>query len=97
MQVGGSDQWGNITSGIEFIRKTLKKECYGLTIPLLLTSTGEKFGKSEGNALYLNFENEALLAIHQYLINFPDDQVESLLKKLTFLPISRIDEIMEKH
>jgi tyrosyl-tRNA synthetase len=87
MQVGGSDQWGNITSGIEFVKKKLKKEAYGITIPLLTTETGQKFGKSEGNALWMRpDQTDDLLTIHQYLINFPDDQVSDLLRKFTFFP-----------
>ena len=54
LQFGGSDQWGNITNGCELIRKKTGKQTYGITMPLLLTKTGQKFGKSEGNALYLN-------------------------------------------
>lgn len=54
LQLGGSDQWGNITNGCELVRKIKNQEVYGITMPLLLTKTGQKFGKSEGNALYLN-------------------------------------------
>lgn len=54
MQIGGSDQWGNITNGCDFIRKTYKKTAYGLTTPLLVDKSGTKFGKSEGNALWLD-------------------------------------------
>ena len=59
MQVEGSDQWGNITTGIELIRKKLGKEAYGFTMPLILDATGHKFGKSEGNALWLDKEKTA--------------------------------------
>ncbi len=60
LQIGGSDQWGNILNGAELIKKKLSKEAYGVTMPLLLTKSGAKFGKSEGNALFLNSEKTPL-------------------------------------
>lgn len=97
LQVGGIDQWGNISTGIDFIRKTLKKESYGLTIPLMTNEQGLKFGKSENNAIWVNEETDSLLAIHQYLINFSDFQVAFLLKSFTFLSMDQIKQIMEEH
>ena len=65
MQVAGSDQWGNITTGVDLIRKILDKPAYAFTMPLILDATGKKFGKSEGNALWLNKEKTAPYAIYQ--------------------------------
>ena len=93
LQVGGIDQWGNISTGIDFIRKTLKKESYGLTIPLMTNEQGLKFGKSENNAIWVNEETDSLLAIHQYLINFSDFQVAFLLKSFTFLSMDQIKQV----
>lgn len=96
MQVEGSDQWGNITTGIELIRKKLGKEAYGFTMPLILDSNGNKFGKSEGNALWLDKEKTSPYEIYQYLINTDDAKVFEYLKVFTFLKKEEIEEIMEK-
>lgn len=97
MQVEGSDQWGNITTGIELIRKKLGKEAYGFTMPLILDNNGNKFGKSEGNALWLDKEKTSPYEIYQYLINTDDSKVLEYLKVFTFLSKEEIEEIMEKH
>lgn len=97
MQVEGSDQWGNITTGIELIRKKLGKEAYGFTMPLILDNNGNKFGKSEGNALWLDKEKTSPYEIYQYLINTDDSKVLEYLKVFTFLSKEKIEEIMEKH
>lgn len=96
MQVEGSDQWGNITTGIELIRKKLGKEAYGFTMPLILDSNGNKFGKSEGNALWLDKEKTSPYEIYQYLINTDDAKVFEYLKVFTFLKKEEIEEIIEK-
>ncbi len=85
MQVEGSDQWGNITTGIELIRKKLGKEAYGFTMPLILDVNGNKFGKSEGNALWLDKDKTSPYEIYQYLINTDDSKVFEYLKVFTFL------------
>lgn len=85
MQVAGSDQWGNITTGIELIKKKLGKEAYGFTMPLILDQNGNKFGKSEGNALWLDKEKTSPYKIYQYLINTDDSKVIEYLKVFTFL------------
>ena len=97
MQVEGSDQWGNITTGIELIRKKLGKEAYGFTMPLILDATGKKFGKSEGNALWLNKEKTSPYEIYQYLINADDSKVLEYLKVFTFLTKEEIEDIMKKN
>lgn len=96
MQVEGSDQWGNITTGIELIRKKLGKEAYGFTMPLILDANGNKFGKSEGNALWLDKEKTSPYEIYQYLINTDDSKVFEYLKVFTFLAKDKIEEIMNK-
>ena len=97
MQVAGSDQWGNITTGIELINKKLGKTAYAFTMPLILDSTGKKFGKSEGNALWLDKNKTSSYQIYQYFINSTDDKVEEYLKVFTFLSKEEIEELMKKH
>ncbi|MCR4734552.1 MAG: tyrosine--tRNA ligase [Treponema sp.] len=93
MQVAGSDQWGNITTGVDLIRKVLDKTAYAFTMPLILDPTGKKFGKSEGNALWLEKSLTSPYAIYQYLINSDDSKVLEYLKVFTFLPKEKIEEI----
>ena len=97
LQAAGSDQWGNITTGIELIKKIEGKEVYGFTMPLILDANGNKFGKSEGNALWLDINKTSSYELYQYLINSDDTKVEEYLKVYTFLNKQEIDDIMEKH
>ena len=97
LQVAGSDQWGNITSGIELIRKKLNKEAYGMVMPLVTDSTGKKFGKTEGNALWLDKNKTSSYEMYQYLINLEDSMIIDYLKKLTFLTPDEIMEIEKEH
>lgn len=97
MQVEGSDQWGNITTGIELIKKKLGKEAYAFTMPLILDANGNKFGKSEGNALWLDKEKTSPYELYQYLINSDDSKVLEYLKVFTFLSKKEIEEIYIKH
>ena len=97
MQVAGSDQWGNITTGVDLIRKMLDEQAYAFTMPLILDATGKKFGKSEGNALWLDKEKTAPYAIYQYLINSDDSKVLEYLKVFTFLTKEQIDDIYAQH
>ena len=97
LQVAGSDQWGNITSGIELIRKKLDKEAYGMVMPLVTDSTGKKFGKTEGNALWLDRNKTSSYELYQYLINLEDCMIIDYLKKLTFLSKEEIEEIEKSH
>lgn len=97
MQVEGSDQWGNITTGIDLINKNLNKKAYAFTMPLILDANGNKFGKSEGNALWLDKEKTSSYEIYQYLINSSDEKVEEYLKVYTFLNKEEIETLMEKH
>ena len=97
LQVAGSDQWGNITTGIEMARKISGKELYGFTMPLVLDANGVKFGKTEGNALWLDKEKTSSYELYQYLINTDDACVIDYLKKLTFLEKDEIDRIEKEH
>ena len=97
LQVAGSDQWGNITSGIELTRKKLGKELYGMVMPLVTDSNGVKFGKTEGNALWLDKNKTSSYELYQYLINLEDSMIIEYLKKLTFLSKEEIEEIEKEH
>ncbi|MDD5888799.1 MAG: tyrosine--tRNA ligase [bacterium] len=97
LQVAGSDQWGNITSGIELVRKKLDKEVYGMVMPLVTDSNGVKFGKTEGNALWLDRNKTSSYELYQYLINLEDCMIIDYLKKLTFLSREEIEEIEKRH
>ena len=93
LQAEGSDQWGNITTGIDLIRKKLGKEAYGFTMPLVLDKYGRKFGKSEGNALWLDRNKTSSYELYQYLINVDDEMVINYLKIFTFLSVEEINEL----
>ena len=97
LQVAGSDQWGNITSGIELVRKKLGKEVYGMVMPLVTDSNGVKFGKTEGNALWLDKNKTSSYELYQYLINLEDSMIISYLKMLTFLSKEEIEELEKKN
>lgn len=97
LQVAGSDQWGNITSGIELIRKKTGKEAYGMVMPLVTDSTGKKFGKTEGNALWLDKNKTSSYEMYQYLVNLEDNMIIEYLKKLTFLSKEEIEELEKKN
>ena len=97
LQVAGSDQWGNITSGIELIRKKTGKEAYGMVMPLVTDSTGKKFGKTEGNALWLDKNKTSSYELYQYLVNLEDSMIIDYLKKLTFLSKEEIEELDKKN
>lgn len=97
LQVAGSDQWGNITTGIELSRKKNDIELFGMTMPLVLDSNGVKFGKTEGNALWLDKNKTSSYELYQYLINSDDACVIDYLKKLTFLTKEEIENIEKEH
>ncbi len=97
LEVAGSDQWGNITTGIELARKMKDVELYGLTMPLVLDANGVKFGKTEGNALWLDINKTSSYELYQYLINSDDKCVIDYLKKLTFLTKEEIEAIEVEH
>ena len=93
LQCAGSDQWGNITTGIELIRKKLDKQAYAFTMPLVEDKYGNKFGKSEGNALWLDRNKTSSYELYQYLINVDDEEVINYLKIFTFLSKEEIERL----
>lgn len=97
LQVAGSDQWGNITTGIELARKKNDVELFGMTMPLVLDGNGVKFGKTEGNALWLDKNKTSSYELYQYLINTDDKCVIHYLKMLTFLTKEEIEKIELEH
>ena len=96
LQVAGQDQWGNITAGIDLIRKKTGKEVYGFTMPLLTKADGTKFGKSEGGAIWLDRNKTTPYELYQFLINSEDEKVIDYLKFLTFLSVEEIKDIEEQ-
>ena len=95
LQFGGSDQWGNLTTGIELIRKLNGEEVYAFSMPLTLDSAGNKIGKSEGNALWLDKNKTSSYELYQYIINWEDSMMEDYLKRYTFLSKEEIEKILE--
>lgn len=90
VQIGGSDQWGNITAGTELIRKVRGKSAFGMTFPLLTRSDGQKFGKSEKGAIWLSAEKCSPYEFYQYLVRVPDADAIKLLRLLTFVEMNEI-------
>ena len=96
LEIGGSDQWGNITAGIELARKTKGKEVFGLTLPLVISADGKKFGKSEGNAIWLDDNLTSPYHFYQFWINTDDKDAVKFLKYYTFLTLEEIKELESK-
>lgn len=97
LQIGASDQWTNILSGVELIRRKDSREAFALTCPLVTDASGKKFGKSEGNAVWLDAEKTTPFAFYQFWFNQPDSVVEKYLKMYTFLSLEQIEELMTNH
>ena len=97
LQVAGQDQWGNMTSGIELIRKKSQKEAYAFTMPLLTKSDGSKFGKTNGKAIWLDINKTSAYEMYQFFINTEDAKVIDYLKFLTFLSKEEIEELEVKN
>jgi tyrosyl-tRNA synthetase len=93
IQIGGHDQWGNLTAGVDLIRRVHGVHVHALTVPLIASATGAKFGKSEGDALYLDPELTTPYELYQYWINTDDRDVGRYLRIFTFLPLEEIAEI----
>jgi tyrosyl-tRNA synthetase len=93
LQIGGSDQWGNITMGIEYIRKVCQDEVWGLTTPLVLKADGTKFGKSEAGTVWLDPNRTSPFALYQFFLNTPDAMVGSYLRFFTFLSHEEIEAL----
>jgi tyrosyl-tRNA synthetase len=93
LQIGGSDQWGNITAGTELIRRTLQREAHGVTLPLVTTSGGQKFGKSEAGAVWLDAARTSPFQFYQFWVNVDDADAVKYLKMFTLLPRDEIDAL----
>jgi tyrosyl-tRNA synthetase len=97
LQIGGSDQWGNITAGIELIGKRERRQAYGLVFPLVTTTSGTKFGKSEAGNIWLDPTRTSPYEFYQFWINTDDRDVERYLKLFTFIPLDEISAAMAEH
>lgn len=97
VQLGGNDQLGNITAGIDFVRKKTGKKVHGLTVPLLTKSNGEKFGKTAGEAVWLDPAKTSPFQFYQFWLQTSDDDVEKFLKFFTFMELDEIANIMKEH
>jgi tyrosyl-tRNA synthetase len=97
LQIGGSDQWGNITAGTDLIRKKLGKHAFGLTLPLITKADGTKFGKTEGGAVWLDPRRTSVYRFYQFWINTDDRDVIRYLKFFTFLTQAEIADLEQKH
>ena len=97
LQIGGSDQWGNITAGIELIGKRESRQAYGLVFPLVTTTSGSKFGKSEAGNVWLDPDKTSPYQFYQFWINTDDRDVERYLKLFTFLPLEEIGAALAEH
>ena len=93
LQIGGSDQWGNMTAGTELLRRKADKTGHVMTVPLITDSTGKKFGKSEGNAVWLDADKTSPYEMYQFWLNVMDDDAVRFLKIFTFLSLDEIAEI----
>ncbi len=93
MEVGGADQWGNITAGTDLVRKMRGRTVYGLTFPLLLDGTGKKFGKSEGNAMFMSAEKTSVYDWYQFFLRSADEDVIRYLKVFSLRPLDEIAEL----
>lgn len=102
VQIGGNDQWGNISAGIDLISRLKNhvnktSDAFGLTVPLLTTPSGEKFGKSAGNAVWLDPSMTKPFDLYQYFVRSPDEAVHKYLKLFTLLPLQELEVVVENH
>jgi len=97
LQFGGSDQWGNITAGLELIRRSIQGEAFAFSVPLCVDSEGKKFGKTAAGAVWINAEGLSPYEFHQYWLNSADADVEKLLKIFTFMTLEEIAQIVTEH
>ena len=97
MQVGGSDQWGNITAGIDLIRRRVGAPAHGLTVPLVTRADGAKFGKTADGAVWLDPARTLPYEMHQYFVNVDDRDVERFLLQLTLVPVDEVAAVMAEH
>jgi tyrosyl-tRNA synthetase len=97
LQIGASDQWTNILSGVDLIRKRFGREVFAFTCPLVTDSSGKKFGKTEGNAVWLDAKKTSPFEFYQFWLNVPDESLSSYFKFYTFMPVTEIDALIEMH
>jgi tyrosyl-tRNA synthetase len=97
VQIGGHDQWGNLTAGVDLLRRVRETHAHALTVPLITSASGVKFGKSEGNALYLDPAMTSPYAMYQYWINIDDRDIAHYLRIFTFLPLEEISALEARH
>jgi len=97
LQMGGSDQWGNITTGIELVRRKLGKKAYGLTCPLIVKTDGTKFGKTESGNIWLDKNRTSAYRFYQYWLNVSDKDAENYIKIFTFLEKEKITKLIKAH
>ncbi|KAK5867057.1 hypothetical protein PBY51_011576 [Eleginops maclovinus] len=96
IQLGGTDQLGNLMSGHEYIHKVSGEEVFGLTIPLVTSTVGDKLGKTAGNAVWLNRNKTSPFELYQFLVRQPDANVKQYLKLFTFLPLAEVERVLEQ-
>ena len=97
LQMGGSDQWGNITTGTELIRRKENKKAYAMTCPLIKKSDGSKFGKSEGGNIWLDKNKTSVYKFYQYWLNITDEDAVSYIKVFTFLSKDKAEDLIQEH
>ncbi len=97
LQVGGSDQWTNMLSGVELIRRKAGKEAFVITAPIITDSSGKKFGKSEGNAVWLDPKKTSRFKFYQFWLNLPDDNLERYFHAYTMLPVGDVEALLIRH
>ncbi len=97
LQVAGSDQWGNITAGVDLVRRRTSDTVHGLTAPLIVRSDGTKFGKSEGGNIWLSADRTSPYRMYQYFLNVADDDVESMLLRLTLMSVAECRAVAADH
>ncbi|HEC93933.1 MAG TPA: tyrosine--tRNA ligase [Candidatus Kaiserbacteria bacterium] len=97
LQIGGADQWTNILSGVELLRKKKSREVFAFTLPLVTDATGKKFGKTEGNAIWLDSQKTLPFSFYQFWMQLPDDNLETYFKYFTFLTLVEIKNILNDH
>ena len=97
LQVGGSDQWGNITAGIDLIHRKLNRQAYGLTLPLITNADGTKFGKTESGAVWLDVNRTSIYQFYQFWVRVDDRDVVRYLKYFTFLSRDEVEELASQH
>ncbi len=97
LQISGTDQWTNALSGVDLVHKKLGKDVYAFTTPIVTDATGKKFGKSEGNAIWLDPKKTSPFRFYQFWVNLPDTNIENYLNVYTFLPSSEIEILMKLH